>query len=104
MNAVWLLGHKTLSDPLSVQEALSGIFGSISLATWIFLLVSGGVLIMEELRIYLSWVVLTVVQVPQLYLNYKTGSAEGISLAFLGVWLIGDITNLSGMSGWHVSR
>ncbi|KAH9209293.1 PQ loop repeat-domain-containing protein [Leptodontidium sp. 2 PMI_412] len=72
MNAVWLLGHKTLSDPLSVQEALSGIFGSISLATWIFLLV------------------------PQLYLNYKTGSAEGISLAFLGVWLIGDITNLSG--------
>ncbi|KAH6718361.1 PQ loop repeat-domain-containing protein, partial [Leptodontidium sp. MPI-SDFR-AT-0119] len=52
-----------LSDPLSVQEALSGIFGSISLATWIFLL---------------------------------TGSAEGISLAFLGVWLIGDITNLSG--------
>lgn len=32
-----------------------------------------------------------------MYLNYKTGSAEGISLAFLGVWLIGDITNLSGM-------
>ncbi|KAL2062067.1 hypothetical protein VTL71DRAFT_6333 [Oculimacula yallundae] len=72
MSAVWLLGHKTLSDSLSVQEALSGIFGSVSLATWIFLLV------------------------PQLYLNYKTGSAEGISLAFLGVWLIGDITNLSG--------
>ncbi|CZS91438.1 related to membrane protein [Rhynchosporium graminicola] len=75
MSAVWLLGHETLSDTLSslsIQEALSGIFGSVSLATWIFLLV------------------------PQLYLNYKTGSAEGISLAFLGVWLIGDITNLSG--------
>ena len=40
MSALWLLGHKTLSDPLTVQEALSGIFGSISLATWIFLLVS----------------------------------------------------------------
>jgi len=69
---MWLLGVKALSQSLSVQEALSGIFGSVSLATWIFLLV------------------------PQLYLNYKTGSADGISLAFLVVWLIGDITNLSG--------
>ncbi|RDL40861.1 Uncharacterized protein BP5553_00840 [Venustampulla echinocandica] len=62
----------TLSGRLTAQEALSGIFGSVSLATWIFLLV------------------------PQLILNYKTGSAEGISLAFLCVWLVGDITNLSG--------
>jgi hypothetical protein len=37
-----------------------------------------------------------ILQVPQLILNYKTGSADGISLAFLLVWLIGDITNLSG--------
>lgn len=28
--------------------------------------------------------------------NYKQGSAEGISLAFLTVWFIGDITNLAG--------
>ena len=28
--------------------------------------------------------------------NYKQGSAEGISLAFLAVWFIGDITNLAG--------
>lgn len=28
--------------------------------------------------------------------NYKQGSAEGISLAFLVVWFIGDITNLIG--------
>ncbi|TVY54986.1 putative vacuolar amino acid transporter [Lachnellula suecica] len=61
-----------LSDNVTPQEALSGIFGSVSLATWIFLLV------------------------PQLILNYKTGRADGISLAFLTVWLIGDITNLSG--------
>ncbi|TVY49117.1 putative vacuolar amino acid transporter [Lachnellula occidentalis] len=61
-----------LSEALLPQEALSGIFGSISLATWIFLLV------------------------PQLILNYKTGSADGISLAFLIVWMVGDITNLSG--------
>ncbi|KFY53806.1 hypothetical protein V497_08203 [Pseudogymnoascus sp. VKM F-4516 (FW-969)] len=62
----------TLSKALSWNEALSGVFGSISLATWIFLLV------------------------PQLILNYTTGSADGISLAFLTVWLLGDITNLAG--------
>ncbi|KAI9641606.1 hypothetical protein NHQ30_009459 [Ciborinia camelliae] len=62
----------TLSQDLSVQEALSGIFGSISLATWIFLLV------------------------PQLILNYRSQSADGLSLAFLTVWLIGDISNLVG--------
>jgi uncharacterized protein with PQ loop repeat len=40
--------------------------------------------------------VLIVRKVPQLILNYKTGSAEGISLAFLTVWLVGDLANLSG--------
>jgi uncharacterized protein with PQ loop repeat len=35
-------------------------------------------------------------QVPQLLENYKQGSADGISLAFLTVWFIGDITNLAG--------
>lgn len=35
-------------------------------------------------------------QVPQLVLNYRTGSADGISLSFLFVWLVGDLTNLSG--------
>ncbi|KAM3064999.1 hypothetical protein ACMFMG_001207 [Clarireedia jacksonii] len=62
----------SLSQELTLQEVLSGIFGSVSLATWIFLLV------------------------PQLILNYRTKSAEGISLAFLFVWLLGDITNMSG--------
>ncbi|KAE9962591.1 hypothetical protein BLS_000136 [Venturia inaequalis] len=57
---------------LTIHEALSGVFGSISLASWIFLLV------------------------PQLIENYTQGSASGISLAFLSVWFIGDITNLSG--------
>ncbi|KAF2809710.1 vacuolar membrane PQ loop repeat protein [Mytilinidion resinicola] len=57
---------------LSAHEALSGVFGSVSLASWIFLLV------------------------PQLIENYKQGSADGISLAFLAVWFIGDITNLVG--------
>lgn len=57
---------------LTVHEALSGVFGSVSLAAWIFLLV------------------------PQLIENYKQGSAEGISLLFLFVWFIGDVTNLAG--------
>lgn len=57
---------------VTLKEALSGMFGSISLATWIFLLV------------------------PQLIMNYKQQSADGISLYFLLVWLIGDISNLSG--------
>lgn len=39
---------------------------------------------------------LTRLQVPQLIENYKQGSADGISLTFLIVWFIGDITNLAG--------
>lgn len=66
------LNISSTSKVLTTQEALSGIFGSISLATWIFLLI------------------------PQLVLNYRTSSADGISLGFLAVWLIGDIANFSG--------
>ncbi|KAF2461737.1 vacuolar membrane PQ loop repeat protein [Lineolata rhizophorae] len=60
------------SVPLTAHEALSGVFGSVSLAAWIFLLV------------------------PQLVTNYRMRSAEGISLAFLTVWFVGDVTNLVG--------
>jgi hypothetical protein len=28
--------------------------------------------------------------------NYKSGSADGISLVFLAIWFIGDVTNLFG--------
>ncbi|KAK4945856.1 hypothetical protein LTR10_014947 [Elasticomyces elasticus] len=58
--------------PLLWNEALSGITGSISLAAWIFLLL------------------------PQLLENYQQGSAEGISLSFLLIWFVGDVTNLVG--------
>jgi uncharacterized protein with PQ loop repeat len=54
------------------HEALSGVFGSISLAAWIFLLV------------------------PQLIENYTNGHADGISLTFLIIWFVGDICNLAG--------
>ena len=46
------------------HEALSGISGSVSLACWLFVLV------------------------PQLFENYISKSADGISLAFLIVWLV----------------
>ena len=58
---------------VTIEEALSGIFGSISLTAWICLLI------------------------PQLITNYKTKSAEGLSMLFLAVWLFGDIANLCGM-------
>jgi uncharacterized protein with PQ loop repeat len=57
---------------LTVREALSGIFGSISLACWIFLLL------------------------PQLLENYRNSSAEAISFAFILVWFLGDVCNLAG--------
>ncbi|GIJ84235.1 hypothetical protein Asppvi_003075 [Aspergillus pseudoviridinutans] len=58
--------------PITPREAASGLLGSISLTCWIFLLV------------------------PQLIENYCNGNAEAISLLFLFVWFIGDITNLIG--------
>ncbi|KAI1848230.1 hypothetical protein JX265_011724 [Neoarthrinium moseri] len=61
-----------LSLNVSANEALSGIFGSISLTSWICLLL------------------------PQLITNYKAKSAEGLSMGFLAIWLFGDIANLSG--------
>ncbi|KAL4797285.1 PQ loop repeat-domain-containing protein [Aspergillus venezuelensis] len=63
------------SVPLTPREAASGLLGSISLTCWIFLLV------------------------PQLIENYRNGNAEAISLLFLFVWFVGDITNLAG-SAW----
>ncbi|KAI0153001.1 PQ-loop-domain-containing protein [Xylariaceae sp. FL1272] len=61
-----------LSRHLSLNEALSGIFGSVSLTAWICLLI------------------------PQLITNYKARSAEGLSMGFLAIWLFGDLTNLGG--------
>ena len=36
------------------------------------------------------------IQVPQLVENYRGQNAEGISLRFLGIWMVGDFTNLVG--------
>ncbi|RSL81231.1 hypothetical protein CEP51_006001 [Fusarium floridanum] len=46
-----------------------------------------------------AWATLThtlSLQLPQLFTNYKAKSADGLSMAFLVVWLLGDVTNLVG--------
>ncbi|EGX51508.1 hypothetical protein TWF173_003629 [Orbilia oligospora] len=53
-------------------EAISGITGSVSIACWL------------------------VVFTPQIVENFKRGSAEGLSLTFLILWLLGDIFNVLG--------
>ncbi|KAK6354575.1 hypothetical protein TWF696_003717 [Orbilia brochopaga] len=53
-------------------EAVSGITGSVSIACWL------------------------VVFTPQIIENFKRGSAEGLSLTFLILWLLGDIFNVLG--------
>ena len=46
-------------------------------------------------------------QMPQIYKNYQLQSASGLSIYFLGVWLLGDLSNLlgallTGQAGWQV--
>ncbi|KAJ4217606.1 hypothetical protein NW759_008914 [Fusarium solani] len=61
-----------MMSPMPSNEIISGIFGSISLTAWITVLV------------------------PQLHANYQSGSAEGLSMAFLFIWLLGDMANFVG--------
>ncbi|KXH57113.1 hypothetical protein CSAL01_12354, partial [Colletotrichum salicis] len=70
MASVAVTAFAALSSTPKVEEALSGIFGSISLTAWICLLL------------------------PQLLTNFKSQSADGLSMGFLIIWLIGDVTNL----------
>lgn len=53
-------------------RAISGITGSISIACWV------------------------IVFSPQIIVNFRRGSAEGLSLSFLVVWLLGDVFNVLG--------
>ncbi|KAH8128914.1 hypothetical protein FP744_10007269 [Trichoderma asperellum] len=57
---------------LPLHQAISGIFGSISMAAWICVIL------------------------PQMIVNYRAKSADGLSITFLAVWMIGDVTNLIG--------
>ncbi|KAI5786464.1 PQ loop repeat-domain-containing protein [Peziza echinospora] len=53
-------------------RAISGIAGSISIACWV------------------------IVFSPQIIVNFRRGSADGLSLVFLAVWLLGDVFNVLG--------
>ena len=44
---------------------------------------------------------------PQIFKNYQLQSASGLSIYFLGEWLLGDLSNLVGailtrQAGWQV--
>lgn len=75
---------------MPITMAMSGIFGSISMTAWICLLVRPP---HPDTRLNATdgW------QLPQLYANYKAKNADGLSMAFLIVWLLGDVTNMVGM-------
>ncbi|KAK3944586.1 vacuolar amino acid transporter YPQ3-like protein 2 [Diplogelasinospora grovesii] len=61
------------TEPLNLDvEAISGICGSISIACWV------------------------VVFSPQIFENFRRGSAEGLSIQFIIVWLLGDLFNILG--------
>lgn len=61
------------TGPLNLDvEAISGICGSISIACWV------------------------VVFSPQIVENFRRGSADGLSLQFIIVWLLGDVFNILG--------
>lgn len=36
-------------------------------------------------------------QLPQLITNYKNQNADALSMGFLVIWLLGDLTNLAGV-------
>lgn len=40
-----------------------------------------------------SW---AVAEIPQIFTNFKKGSTEGVSLAFLMTWVVGDLFNVIG--------
>ncbi|CAH0039145.1 unnamed protein product [Clonostachys solani] len=67
------------THPPPLSEAISGIFGSISLVAWICVIL------------------------PQLVANFKAQSADGLSMMFLIVWVMGDATNLLGAIFTHLA-
>ncbi|KIW64694.1 hypothetical protein PV04_09612 [Phialophora macrospora] len=63
--------------------ALSTLLGTLSIVSWLF------------------------AQMPQIFKNYQIKSTAGLSIFFLGEWLLGDLTNLLGavftkQAGWQI--
>lgn len=71
-SCVWLL-EKYLQDSVGrVRDYVSLVFGLISVFSW------------------------AVAEIPQIFTNFKSGSTEGVSLAFLMTWVVGDLFNVIG--------
>ncbi|WQF89966.1 hypothetical protein CDEST_14980 [Colletotrichum destructivum] len=68
-----------LPQSLISRDDASEILGSISMAAFLCLLL------------------------PQLAANYKLKSADSLSMAFLFIWLLGDVTNLLGGLANHIA-
>lgn len=68
-------------------EALSGISGSISIACWV--VVFSPQIIVSRLKHCHS-------HAKYYQENFRRGSAEGLSIVFIVVWLLGDIFNIIG--------
>lgn len=68
---VWIIMAPTILPALDAH-GVSGLTGSISICCWI------------------------VVFTPQILENVKRKSGDGLSLAFLAIWLAGDLANLIG--------
>ncbi|USP73011.1 putative vacuolar amino acid transporter YPQ3 [Curvularia clavata] len=73
-------------------DAISQIFGSISIACWIGL---HPVTIASALSSVLANTI-AVVFSPQIIENWKRSSAEGLSVVFIIIWLLGDFFNIIG--------
>lgn len=61
-----------LEGELNLRSIISGVTGCVSIACWI------------------------IVFTPQLYENWRRKSSDGLSMAFVVIWLLGDIFNVIG--------
>lgn len=69
---IWLFERYRTDSMRGVRDYVSLVFGLISVFSW------------------------AVAEIPQIITNFKNGSTEGVSLAFLMTWVAGDFFNLFG--------
>ncbi|KAL6874898.1 PQ-loop protein [Trichoderma novae-zelandiae] len=79
MASLAMAAVEAAAKQLPLHKAISGISGSISMAAWICVIL------------------------PQMIVNYRAKSADGLSMPFLVVWMIGDATNLIGGLFTHLA-
>jgi len=84
-----LIWHAFLTDRCAWAQ-----LGWISIATWY-----AAYILRLRLKFYTSYITRrVVVYSPQIYENFNLKSGEGLSIAFVVIWLIGDLCNIVGAS------